>query len=100
MKTAEELITNRYQTHFGDKWDRVAKLFDYYDMIDFAEAYASQPAVSEEESEEIKRLKADFLTLVFEPESNQADKIRLAASLSAPLGYIMNRRDPTLPRRY
>jgi len=52
-----------------------------------------------EPEEEIKRLKEDFLTLVFEPESNEACKIRSAAWRSAPLGFLLNRRDPTQPTK-
>jgi len=47
--TAEQLLKHRYKNRFGDKWDRVAKQFDYYDMIDFAEAYTKSqfPTVEE-----------------------------------------------------
>ena len=36
VKTPEELFKERYGNP-KDKWDRVAKRYDYYDMIDFAE---------------------------------------------------------------
>jgi len=38
----EKLIKRKYSRKFGDKWDRVAKLFDYYDMIDFADSFADE----------------------------------------------------------
>ena len=37
--TIEEFIKDYYKQRFGDKWDRVAKQFDYYDMTDFADSY-------------------------------------------------------------
>ena len=48
--TAEKHLKHRYKIQFGDKWDRVAKIFDYYDMTDFAESY--HQAKIEEEAEE------------------------------------------------
>lgn len=42
MKTTEELLKQRYSQRLGDKWDMVAKQFDYYDMADFAEFYAKE----------------------------------------------------------
>jgi len=50
--TPEQLLKHRYQNRFGDKWDRVAKLFDYYDMIDFAEAYTRSQFPTEKEMEQ------------------------------------------------
>jgi len=54
MKTVEELLKHRYNRRFGDKWDRVAKQFDYYDMIQFAEDFAAQKET------EIREAFADF----------------------------------------
>jgi hypothetical protein len=42
MKAVEKLLKHKYSRKFGDKWDRVAKQFDYYDMIEFAEAFAAE----------------------------------------------------------
>ena len=47
---AKELFNKRYERRMGlnDKFDRMNKQFDSYDMIEFAEAYASQQIPSEE----------------------------------------------------
>jgi len=48
---AIELFNKRYERRMGlnDKFDRMNKQFDSYDMIEFAEAYASQQMPSDEE---------------------------------------------------
>jgi len=47
---AQELFNKRYERRMGlnDKFERMNKQFDSYDMIEFAEAHASQQMPSEE----------------------------------------------------